>query len=87
MVKKILGYTIALLGVVVILLSFSGVQKALTLEFPDALSDLIIIGIGAVIAIIGAILAGKGTSASNQPAELPIYQGKDVVAFRRMDKK
>ena len=83
--NKLLGYIVVLLGIIVIALSFSGVQEALSLSFP--VSDMIILAIGAVIALIGALVIGKSSSSSgSQPTELPIYEGKNVVAFRRTGK-
>ena len=53
MVKKIISYVIALVGLVVVLLSFGKVRSAILPSFPAYITDNMLIAIGLVIVIIG----------------------------------
>ncbi len=86
MVNKILGYIITIVGVVGIILSSEGVSKALSIPIPSTLTGNVLLIISAVLIVIGLGLSVKG-SAKKQPAEVPIYEGKNVVGYRRMGKK
>ncbi|MDO8459615.1 MAG: hypothetical protein Q7S74_00760 [Nanoarchaeota archaeon] len=83
--SKIVGYIIALVGLVGVAASsvplISDFIPILKLPF----SSTIILGVSLVLVVIGLLFASKG-SRGKQPAEVPIYQGKNVVGYRRMRK-
>ncbi|MEK6928724.1 MAG: hypothetical protein AABW65_02080 [Nanoarchaeota archaeon] len=83
MVNKIIGYVLAVLGIVSFILSSGGAQKALSLTLPKALSSTALLVVGLVLVIIGIFLIVKG-SKQKQPSEVPIYQGKNIVGYRRV---
>lgn len=85
MAQKIIGYIIALFGILGIVVSGEGVQQALALKLPAAFSSNVVLIAGIVIAALGLLLAVKGSN-NKQPAEVPIYEGKNVVGYRRMKK-
>ena len=86
MIQKTIGYVLAFLGIVGIVISSEGVSKALSLPIPSTIGSNTILIISIIVVVIGLALAVKGTS-SKQPAEVPIYEGKNVVGYRRMGKK
>lgn len=82
---KLLGYIVALIGLVVIALSFFSSKINLPFKLPNP--SMLIIG-GIVIIVVGIILAlGKS---ERQLEEVPIYEGKGkqrkVVGYQRMKK-
>lgn len=85
MVRKILGYVLAVVGIAGIIVSSEGVRKAISLPLPDTISNNLLLIISLIIIAIGLALALKGTNAKQSP-EVPIYEGKNVVGYRRMKK-
>jgi len=90
--KEIAGYVIAAIGAISIALSYAGIRALLKLPaFPAGVKDIYFMIIGAVLLIVGVFLAFKVRKASEQPHEVPIYEGhgkeRKVVAFQRMHKK
>lgn len=86
MVNKILGYIITLVGIVGVILSSEGVSKALSISLPNTLTGNVLLIISVVLIVIGLALSVKG-STKKQPAEVPIYEGKNVIGYRRMTKR
>lgn len=80
--KKVLSLILIVVGVILILLSFSQIRSALSLELPPFASENMILFIGAGVAIVGAFL--NLNKKSKKHKEVPIYHGKDVVGFRRI---
>jgi len=87
MVNKILGYIITIVGVIGVILSSESVSKTLSIPLPSALTGNVLLIISIVLIVIGLGLSVKGSSSKKQPAEVPIYEGKNVVGYRRMTKK
>lgn len=84
-----IGYLLGIVGVVGIAIGSIPQIQAL-LKIPLALagvrSDYVIIGISLLILLLGVLMISKGGSSGKQPAEVPIYQGKNIVGYRRMGK-
>ena len=81
MVTKILGYLLSIVGVLAIAYtSVQQLQKLITL--PENFPTLYITIAGAVIVILGLALVLKSRK-PRQNAELPIYQGKQIIGYRR----
>ena len=81
----ILGYILGIAGIASLALSFEAVKKALAIPLPPALNSTILTIAGIVLAVVGMLIVAKSSKA-DQPAEVPIYHGKNVVGFRRMGK-
>jgi sulfite exporter TauE/SafE len=83
--NKILGYVLAGAGVIALGISYPSVRTALKIPIPSMpVSDNIIMFVGAALLLVGVFLAFNKTS--KQPAEVPIYEGKNIVGYRRMKK-
>lgn len=87
--KKLIGYLVALFGL--LLIAFI-VKPLKDLAFAKAISgaigplaNIILVAVGAVLVVVGVFLLTK--SRGKKVAEVPIYQGKDIVGFRRFGKK
>ena len=81
---KALGYFVSLIGVIVLLTSVPPVKK-FVIGFLPSLSgvhNFIIIGLGVLILVIGVVMLRRSVG-GGKVKELPIYQGKDVVGYRR----
>lgn len=85
--KKIGGWILTLAGLVVIALGVKGLQEYIlkVIPFSSFLSSVpktySMIG-GLVLVIIGIVLL-NGTGSAKQSPEVPIYQGKRIVGYRR----
>ena len=84
---KALGLVLALVGLAVLALGLAPVYDSYTksiilLSFLSA-NNLLIIGAGLVI--VGIVLT-RSRGSGKQPAEVPIYHGKNVVGYRRLRK-
>lgn len=80
--NKTVGYVFIILGVIIFLFSFQQISKIIKISLPSALTSNIIMVIGVVVLLVGAFIVSKGTK--NKVEEVPIYQGKEVVGFRRI---
>tara|TARA_Y100000310_G_scaffold60904_1_gene56163 strand:+ start:558 stop:818 length:261 start_codon:yes stop_codon:yes gene_type:complete len=86
MLKKTLGYIILILGIVGFVLTFESITTALNLTLPEQLTITSLSWISLALIIIGALLAFK-RSGKKKKTELPIYDEKEIVGFRRVKKK
>lgn len=85
MTTKILGYVLALLGVLAVIFSTPRVPQSLNLSLPAALSSTSLLIVGIVLVLAGIFMLLKGKKAKQSP-EVPIYEGDKVVGYRRMKK-
>lgn len=83
MVNKIIGWGLFGIGAAAVALSYPIVRTTLKINIPANITDTYIMLAGVLVLIIGALFAFKG-SAGKQPAEVPIYHGKNIVGYRRM---
>jgi len=79
MTNKTIGYVLAGVGIIVFLLSYSGIRALIGLTIPANFSDLYLMIIGVVLVLVGAFLAFKK---SEEVREVPIYEGKKIVGYR-----
>lgn len=82
--KKVIGYCILAVGLILILLSYTSVQTSLGFVLPAALSANTFFYGGIIILIVGAFIAF--TKSGKKMNEVPIYHGKEVVGYRRLHK-
>lgn len=87
---KSIGYVLSFIGVVFLALAVKPVKSnqivLKVLPFLDKINNYILIGAGIIVLAIALIFLRK-SSGAKQPPEVPIYEGKNVVGFRRMGKK
>ncbi|RMD66314.1 hypothetical protein D6817_04350 [Candidatus Pacearchaeota archaeon] len=83
--SKIVGYLLALLGLAGVAL-FSIPKLKSKLNLPFNVSDTILMGVSAVLLVVGILLVVRSGSGRARAAEVPIYEGKQVVGFRRLKK-
>ncbi len=85
---KILGYIIALIGLIGVALGSNLFSKFISISaipYLSAIKPLYILIIGAVLIVLGVVLAMTGSKGSGKQAkEVPIYSGKNVVGFRKV---
>ena len=86
MATKTLGYVLALLGILAVLLSNPAAQRSLALSLPAALSSTALLITGIVLVLAGIFLILKTSRSSKQAPEVPIFEGEKVVGYRRMKK-
>jgi hypothetical protein len=79
---KTLGYIIGIAGLVVIALSFSVVRSIIGISTIFGLGDTYLMVIGIVLILVGGFLAFRNKG-GEKPKEVPIYQGEQVVGYRR----
>jgi uncharacterized membrane protein YozB (DUF420 family) len=82
MVSKILGYVIAVIGIIAIAATLIPQVKTTA---PDIFifDDLTLTIIGVVLVLIGLFLVYRSPRKQRKRNELPIYKGKEVVGYRR----
>jgi hypothetical protein len=86
MVNKAIFYVISVIGLIVIA---AGVMKdkIAFLGFLSGVKPIIIMFAGAIITIAGLVpLMGKGDKVEQAAEEVPIYQGKKIVGYRKENK-
>lgn len=85
MVKKILGYILFIAGLAGVALSFSVIRTPLKITIPAPLTELTLMVAGIVLLLIGAFLSFGGRGSGGQKAaEVPIYQGKNIIGYRKV---
>lgn len=85
MANKTLGYILAAVGIIIFLLSYSGIRAIIGLTIPVSIKDIYITLIGILLLLVGAFIAFKGTNKGVR--EVPIYHGKEIVGYRVLGKK
>ncbi|MBS3072412.1 hypothetical protein J4477_01095 [Candidatus Pacearchaeota archaeon] len=82
--NKIPGYILIVLGIIVLLAGVkpTNVYFQSVIPFLSSINYIIIIVIGAVILIAGVFLL-RNAPRGRQSPEVPIYQGKSIVGYRR----
>ena len=87
--KKVVGYGVAVLGLVVMALGFNLIP--LKIAFLEGVAGNYISGVGVAIVIVGVVLSMKGTGGrrkiKNAKEEVPIYEGtgknRKIVGYRK----
>ncbi len=83
--KKLVGYIFSILGIALILLNLNFVSY--DIKILGNIPKYLITVVGLVLIVVSVILLkeNKTVSAnkSDTPRELPIYEGENIVGFRR----
>ena len=82
--KKMLGYILMLIGAFGIIISLEVTKKFLPAIIPEGISSSAVLIVGAVLLILGAFMSFKSTGSKKQPQEVPIYQGNQIIGYRRV---
>lgn len=82
--NKTLAYVLSGAGLLVLLSSFSTVKTFLAKYITglSGISNIYLYIVGGVLILAGVYFL-MGTASSKQPVEVPIYQGKNIVGYRR----
>jgi len=85
---KIIGYILAIIGAIGVLLKTEMVKKLIGITLP-AITQTTYFMIGSVVVVIlglALILMGPGGSIGNSRSggEVPIYAGNQIVGYRRV---
>ncbi len=85
MVKKILGYVLAIIGILAISASsIDQIRAPLAPYIPLEISNNYLLIGGIALAVIGIFLVLKSPRSRKQKSvEVPIYHGKNIVGYRR----
>lgn len=88
--NKIVGYIIAIAGVVLVALSTAFTQFISKVVFLQGIKQIYILAAGIVLVVFGIFFIMSAGSAGKQPKEVPIYEGegkkRKVVGYKRMGK-
>jgi len=77
--NKLIGYVLAVLGLLVVVLSLNSTK----IKMLESVKPAYIMIVGIVLVILGVVLViskGKETQAEE---EVPIYKGKKIVGYRK----
>lgn len=80
MVKKIGGYVLGGLGILSLAASVKPIHESI--EVLKGINSLYLMGVGIVLVAIGAALLWASPK-KKKNVEVPIYQGKNIVGYRR----
>ncbi len=81
---KIIGYLLSIIGLAALALSINGVRKIISITLPGQLNNTFLTIAGIIFLIIGVFIAMKNPSSASKHAEVPIYQGNQIVGYRRV---
>ncbi|PIN93258.1 hypothetical protein COU54_03815 [Candidatus Pacearchaeota archaeon CG10_big_fil_rev_8_21_14_0_10_31_24] len=81
--RKSAGYILLVIGVLILLASLKQVQDTFHFTLPESFSTPVAIITGTIILMIGLALSGKDKSSPKKNAEVPIYQGNQIIGYRR----
>lgn len=79
--NKLIGYLFMILGVAGLAMMLESVKKMLNIGFISSMSNMTLTIISVVLIVLGIIVTLR--SPARTEAEVPIYEGKNVVGYRR----
>jgi len=82
--KKVLGYVLVIVGLVVLAVGVKPINEQVInyIPFLEGINPFILMGVGIAILVVG-VLSMRGSSSGKSKGEVPIYQGKNIVGYRR----
>ena len=86
--KKVIGYVLALVGLIVLASGIKGFDVFILKFFPflgnlPTFKGISLSLIGGLVLIVLGIIFLKGSGRGRQATEVPIYSGKHIVGYRR----
>ncbi|MEM3075002.1 MAG: hypothetical protein QW727_03635 [Candidatus Pacearchaeota archaeon] len=84
--KKSLGYFFIIMGIIVLVTGIKPINESISKNIPQIsnIDGNILLIIGGGLCIVGVLFTRFFSNSSKQPAEVPIYHGKNIVGFRRI---
>ena len=82
--KKMLGYVLMLIGAFGIIISLEVTKKFIPASLQFASAGPAVLFAGAILLIMGAFMSFKSSGSKKQPQEVPIYQGEQIIGYRRV---
>ena len=79
--NKVVGYSVSIIGLVVMALGFGMVPFKIALL--DGIAGNLIAGAGVVLIIVGVVLSLISRGKKQVKEEVPIYEGDTIVGYRR----
>jgi len=89
MVKKIIGYILMILGIVLLFFSLGVFKDKINLDkigFLSAVKPLYITIVAVVLIGAGIFLVIKFGKSRGKMDDLPVWQGKEMIGYRRTKK-
>lgn len=81
---KAIGIILAIVGAIVLALSFEQVRTQVSLTLPSGIKELYLMIAGVVILLLGALMM-KGTGGGARAgSEIPIYKGNQIIGYRKV---
>ena len=80
---KTIGYILAIVGLLLLALTFSQVRTALKVTLPEKISTQTLTIISVVIIIAGIALVTL-LGRKSHGSEVPIYRGNQIVGYRKV---
>ena len=77
-----MGYTLSILGLIGLSLTFDKVKEITQIKFLESITNFQMMIISVVVIVMGIILL-RGKKSSQSKGDIPIYQGKKVIGYRR----
>lgn len=82
MMKKIIGYVLAIMGLLGFLLTFDKVKELTNITFLESITNMQMTIAAVVLIAIGVFLIFK-SGAEEAPEEVPIYKEDKIIGYRR----
>jgi len=85
-IKSFLGYILSLAGVFGLAMTYEPIAKKVPITLPTSLSGTTLLIASAVLLILGIILittSKKSLGKDKKNMEVPIYQGKEIIGYRK----
>ena len=84
MVKNIIGYIIAIIGIIAIAtFLFEPVKSIIDPFLPKQITTTTLLITGVILLIIGIFLITRGSESKRKKVEVPIYEGTKIVGYRK----
>jgi len=83
MVTKILGYILALIGIIALAAGMVPQIKEQLTFLPAEITTTILIVAGVILVLVGLFFVMRSGGRRSRGGEVPIYHGKNVVGYRR----
>lgn len=81
--NKILNYIMAVIGLAILVLSFNLEKFSF---IPESIKPAYVLIAGLILIIVGIAFAFQKEKVSQAAEEVPIYQGKKIVGYRKQGK-
>ena len=81
--NKLIGYILAIIGLIIIVLSFNLKKLAF---IPESIKPAYIMIAGLILVIVGIAFTFQKEKVSQAAEEVPIYQGKKIIGYRKQGK-